>query len=570
MKTIHGIGASDGIAIGPAHRYLPAPLAIERHEVEHVAAEVQRLDVAAVKVEAELAEIQARLEAEVGHKDAAIFEAHRLFLSDPAFLGRAKEVVEAERLNAEAAVEAVMGELRQTFEAMTDEYFRQRAADVDDVGRRLIRTLLDLPQPSLKDLPRPCIVVADDLTPSDTAQMDRARVLGFCTARGGRTAHAAILARSLGLPAVVGAGAGVLDIAQDNLLIMDGEGGLVIEMPDEATIRDYETRRAEFATWRAAARIAAREPAVTRDGQRVEVVANIGGVGETTAVLENGGEGVGLLRTEFLYLDRATPPDEEEQAAAYGTIAEALGQRPLVIRTLDIGGDKVLPYLPMQPEDNPFLGHRGIRLCLAAPELFKVQLRAILRAALGHNTKIMFPMVATVGEVRCAKAVLEEARAELEARGVRYGQPEIGIMVEVPAAAVAADVLAREVDFFSIGTNDLTQYTLAADRTNALVQSLADALHPAVLRLISETIRCAHEVGIWVGLCGELAGDPEAAPVLLGLGLDEFSMAVSSIPTVKAEIRKWSLAEAKTVAEAALRQEDAVAVRTLLRERVRA
>jgi phosphoenolpyruvate-protein phosphotransferase len=548
MKTIKGIGASEGIAIAPTFWYLPELPPIERRKVDQIDVETQRLASAIAKVDTDLMELKTQLEKEIGHEKAAIFEAHRMILSDKAFVGRAHEIISNDQINAEAAVNSVMHEFRQTFEAMEDEYFRERAMDVVDVGRRLLRAIMDLPQPSLAELPHPCIVLANDLTPSDTARMDRKNVRGFCTARGGKTAHAAILARSLGIPAVVGAGAEILDIPQDHTLILDGQIGTVIVEPDEATLSEYEYRRTLLSELRAKAMATAHEPAVSLDGRQVEIVANIGTVEEAEQVLKCGGEGVGLLRTEFLFIDRTTPPDEDEQTNAYRTIAEVLGERPLIIRTLDIGGDKPLPYLPLHKEENPFLGQRGIRLCLAMPDMFKIQLRAILRAADGYDIKIMFPMVAHIDELRAAKVLLQEAHAELDTRNVPYGEPDIGIMIEIPAAALTADILAKEVDFFSIGTNDLTQYTLAADRTNALVQDIADALHPAVLRLIDKTIRHAHEAGIWVGLCGELAGDPVATPVLLGLELDEFSMAPNSIPFVKQVIRCWSVEEARQLA----------------------
>lgn len=566
MKTIKGIGASEGIAIAPAFRYLPELPPIERHKVDQINVETQRLASAIAKVDSDLMELKTQLEEEIGHEEAAIFEAHRMILSDKAFVGRAHEIISNDQINAEAAVNSVMDDIRQTFEAMEDEYFRERAMDVVDVGQRLLRAIMDLPQPSLAELPHPCIVLANDLTPSDTARMDRINVRGFCTARGGKTAHTAILARNLGIPAVVGASAEILDIPQDHMLILDGQIGTVIVEPDEATLSEYEYRRTLLSELRAKAVATAHEPAVSLDGHQVKIVANIGTVEEAEQVLECGGEGVGLLRTEFIFIDRTTPPDEDEQTNAYRTIAEILGERPLIIRTLDIGGDKQLPYLHLPPEDNPFLGHRGIRLCLAEPEMFKVQLRAILRAAKGHNVKIMFPMVAHIDEVRAAKVLVQQARAELDARNISYGEPDIGIMVEIPAVAITADILAKEVDFFSIGTNDLTQYTLAADRTNALVQDIADALHPAVLRLIDKTIRHAHEAGIWVGLCGELAGDPVAAPVLLGMGLDEFSMAPNSVPFVKEVIRCWSVEEARQLANEVLLLDSNVQVRERVKE----
>lgn len=566
MYSIKGIPASQGIAIGPAYLHQPQEIVVPRHTQADPDVEWGRLQVALAQAEEELRRLREKVAQESGEEEAQIFDAHMMMLTDPTLSTQIQTLLNEQTLNAEAALDDALAGQIAILEALDDAYMAARAADLRDVGQRVTRILLGMETESLSELSSPAIVVAYDLTPSDTAALDKNAVLGFCTAVGGPTAHTAILARSLGLPAVVGAGDQVMEIKSEATLILDGGSGQLIVSPDQATQASYQLRQTELSARQAAAKEAAQAPAQTRDGQQVEVVANIGSVDEAETILAFGAEGVGLLRTEFLYLERTTIPTEEEQFAAYHRIAEILGQRPLLIRTLDIGGDKMLPYLSMQPEENPFLGHRGIRLCLAEPDLFKSQLRAILRAAHGHNIKIMFPMVACVDEIRQTKILLEETRAELESQGLPYGQPEVGIMVEIPAAAVTADQLAHEVDFFSIGTNDLTQYTLAADRTNALVQSIADALHPAVLRLIAETIRQAHEAGIWVGLCGELAGNPEAVPVLLGLGLDEFSMAATAIPAVKAAIRTWSLPEAKSVAQAALQQKDAAGVRALLQQ----
>lgn len=566
MYSIKGIPASAGIAFGPVFLYRPQEIEIPRRSATDPEAEWSRLQDALLRAEAELRVLRDKLAQESGEEEAQILDAHIMMLNDPMLATQIQTLINEQRLNAEAALHDVMAAQIAALEALEDEYMAARAADLRDIAQRVTRILLGLETYALSDFNAPAILVAHDLTPSDTVALNKAYVLGFCTAVGGPTAHTAILARSMGIPAVVGAGEAVLQITPDATLILDGSTGEIIVSPDEATQARYQARQTELSARQAAAKEAAQAPAKTRDGYQVEVVANIGSLDEAETILAFGAEGVGLLRSEFLYLERTAAPTEEEQFQVYHRIAQVLGQRPLIIRTLDVGGDKALPYLTMPPEENPFLGHRGIRLCLARPEMFKDQLRAILRAAAGHNLKVMFPMVSNMAEVRQARALLAEARAELEARGVAYGQPEMGIMVEIPAVAVTTDLLAREVDFFSIGTNDLTQYTLAADRTNALVQPLADALHPAVLRLIAETIRRAHEAGIWVGLCGELAGDPLAVPVLLGLGLDEFSMAASSIPTVKETIRAWSRSQAQAVAEAALQQEDAEAVRALLQQ----
>jgi phosphoenolpyruvate-protein phosphotransferase len=399
--------------------------------------------------------------------------------------------------------------------------------------------------------------------------LDKSLVLGFCTAAGGATSHTAILARGLGLPAVVGAGTDILALPDSAPLILDGEAGWLVVEPDAATTAAYQAKQAGADAAEAVARASAHEPAITRDGRRVEVVANIGNVAGAHAALAAGAEGVGLLRTEFLFLERTSLPSEEEQYRAYKGIGDAFGGLPVVLRTLDVGGDKELPYLNTPSEQNPFLGVRAIRLCLSRPELFKPQLRAALRAGAGNGLKLMFPMVATVDEVRQARAVFAECRAELQKQGLPVAERmEIGIMIEIPAAAVVADQLAKVVDFFSIGTNDLSQYTMAADRTNAGVASLADAFQPAVLRLIRQVIDAAHTAGKWVGLCGELAGEPLAIPVLLGLGLDEFSMNAPAIPTAKQVIRTLRVDEARAIAAAVLELESAEEVRDMVRARM--
>jgi phosphocarrier protein FPr len=562
-----GIPASDGIAIGPALIYRPAALAVERHTVADPAAEWARFQAAVEAARQELVALQARAEIQVGTENARIFEAHQRFLEDPAILDQVKARIGEERLNAEAAMADTAADFAEIFRATGDELLVQRATDLRDVGQRVVELLAGRPEASLARLPQPSVVVAYELTPSDTATMDKNQVLGFCTAVGGATSHTAILARALSLPAVVGLGEAVLAVTEGTTLVVDGAAGEVRLAPDAVTLAGYQARQAAAARERAAAETVTGQPAVTRDGRRVEVGANVGNVEGARQALAQGAEGVGLLRTEFLYLDRSTPPTEDEQVAAYVAIAEALQGRPVIVRSLDIGGDKPAPYLDLGQELNPFLGWRAIRYCLDRPEVIKTQLRAILRAAADHNLKLMFPMIATVEEVRRTRALLNEARLELAAAGRRHADSiETGIMVEVPSAAVIADQLAREVDFFSIGTNDLAQYTLAADRTNARVAALADPLYPAVLRLIKQVIEAAHAAGRWVGMCGEMAGQPEAIPILLGLGLDEFSMSPAAIPRAKQIIRSLTVPESRAVAAQVLNLDSARAVRDYVRE----
>ena len=569
MRTIRGIAASRGVAIGPAFHFRRADLSFERCTVEDPAAEWARFQAALETAREQLADVYAKAEAESGAEQAAIFQAHALMLEDPELLEAVRTAIEEQCINAEAALSDAAEMYVQMLEALDDEYLSARAADVRDVATRVLRILLGVAESPTANLTVPSIILARDLTPSDTVLLDKSLVLGFCTAEGGATSHTAILARGLGLPAIVGAGPSVLEIPDGAMLVLDGGDGTLLVGPDEGTVAEYRARQAAATVVLARAREKAHEPAVTRDGHRIEVAANIGNVEGARAALEAGAEGVGLLRTEFLYLERSRLPDEEEQYRAYRAIVDVFGDRPVVLRTLDIGGDKDLPYLDLPHEMNPFLGLRAIRLCLARPELFRPQLRAALRAGAGRNLKLMFPMVATVSEVRAARAVLEECRAELLAEGQPVAEEmEVGIMVEIPAAALMADHLAAEVDFFSIGTNDLSQYTLAADRTNAQVAPLATGFQPAVLRLVRDVIAAAHAQGKWVGLCGELAGEPLAIPILLGLGLDEFSMNPPAIPLAKQVIRALTLEEAQEVAQAALKLDSPDAVQALVRERV--
>ncbi|MEE9513954.1 MAG: phosphoenolpyruvate--protein phosphotransferase, partial [Anaerolineales bacterium] len=500
-------------------------------------------------------------------EEAAIFDAHAMFLQDPTLIDAVQQAIEKRAINAETAVNEAVETHAQTLENMEDEYFRARAADIRDVGRRVVCVLLGIDEVDLSNLNQPSIIIARDLTPSDTVRLDKNLVLGFCTAEGGPTSHTAIIAKALDIPAVVGAGSGVLDVPSGDMVLLDGQKGEIIVDPDEALHLEFAERKQEHETRSGEELNNAFDAAVTLDGFEIEVVANVGNLQDAQMALERGAEGIGLLRTEFLYLDRATAPDEAEQLTAYDQILDLMGERPVVVRTLDVGGDKELPYLDLGQEANPFLGWRAIRMCLDQPDFFKIQLRALLRSSPGHDMRIMFPMIATLEEVRSAKALLNESHDEVCAGGAAVADSiQIGIMVEIPSVAVLADQFAKEVDFFSIGTNDLTQYTMAAERTNEKVAHLGDACHPAVLRQIRSILHAAHGEGIWVGLCGELAGDPDAIPILLGLGLDEFSMAPTSVPRAKTIIRRWSKVKAAKLAEEVLDYDSAEDVRERVRK----
>lgn len=563
MQVIKGISAAKGIAIGPGFHYKPARLVPVRQRVEDAAAELERLQAALEQSDAQLAEIHAASRASVGETASEIFTAHRMMLHDPDFLGSVRTTIGAEQLNAEAALYQAAEAYAEMLEGLADEYLRARAADVRDVSMRIIRNLRG-ETIGVASLLTPSIVLAEDLAPSDTVQFDREKLLGFFTALGGPTSHTAILSRALGIPAIVGAGQ-LPVLAGQPTLILDGDSGQLIVDPDEATLERYRSLQRDQRVWLESERAAASAAAITRDGKRVEVVANIGNLADARSALAHGAEGTGLFRTEFSYLEETAIPNEQDLVRAYREMFEMFGNLPIVVRTLDIGGDKEIPHLGLPQETNPFLGNRGIRICLSRPDLFKPQLRAILRAGVGSDLFIMFPMIASVSEVQAARAVLNECCAELEAEKAEFNRaPKVGIMVEVPSAALCADQLAKTVDFFSIGTNDLTQYTLAADRTNAKVAHLATAMQPAVLRLIKQVIDQAHAAGIWVGMCGEMAGDPLAIPILLGLGLDEFSMNPPSIPQAKALIRNWDIRQAIQLAERALECESPAEVETLV------
>ena len=470
----------------------------------------------------------------MGEEKAAVFEAHITLLDDPEFTGAMAMEIESNSINAMKAVDNVTNMFVSIFESMEDAYMRERAADIKDVSKRIIANLAGKSADAFAITEANTVVVAHDLTPSDTAQLDRSKVVGFITNIGGRTSHAAIMARTLEIPAVLGLGDITSAVKTGDKIIVDGITGDVIINPSEDVIAEYEAKKEKFKEEQEELKKLIDVKTTTKSGKRVEVCGNIGQPEDVLGVIANGGDGVGLFRTEFLYMDRDNAPTEEEQYESYKFVLEKMEGKQVVIRTLDIGGDKTLPYLPLPEEMNPFLGYRAIRLCLDRKEIFKVQLRALLRASVYGNLCVMFPMISGLEEFQNAKAVVEECKAELRAEGKEYSDSiQWGIMVEIPAAAVYADELAKHVDFFSIGTNDLIQYTLAADRMSEKVSYLYNPMHPAVLRLIKMTIDGAHKHGKWVGMCGEMAGDEAAIPTLVEYGLDEFSMSATSILNAK-------------------------------------
>lgn len=563
---LNGISASDGVAIGPAHRYVLPELQIPARSPGKLDEEISKFECARDQAEQELIATREIVMQRTGEEEeAAIFDAHIMMLNDPAMEQKIREGVEAGQI-VELAVQAASKEMADMLAGMDDEYFAARALDVQDVGNRLLRILLGLPEMTLETLGSPVIIIAQDLTPSDTVNLDPDLILGFCTAAGGLTSHTAILARTLGIPAVVGVGKQLFDHVSDGVnLVLDGGKGTLILEPSQNTIEQYMQLKEEQEQWLEDIRLVADKETYTADGQRIEVAANVGDVDSTYEAVKFGAEGIGLLRTEFLYLNELHPPDEQKQVKIYREIFEAMQGKPIIVRTLDIGGDKPPSYLQFEEELNPFLGWRAIRICLDDRPFFKTQLRAILRAAAGHNVLVMFPMITSLEELLAAKEVLLEAQMELGAEGLEHAQEiPVGIMVETPAAVALVDVFAAECDFFSLGTNDLTQYTLAVDRGNERVSKLFQPLHPAILRLIKQTIDQAHANGRWVGMCGELAGMQKAIPILLGLGLDEFSMVSRAIPEAKWLIGKLGIPHAREIAEEALTFGTSVEVETFM------
>lgn len=547
---IKGIGASNGVCIGKAfviNNFIPK---VEKLEIENKALELERFKAAVAIAELQLENIREVASKTIGDEEAEIFEAHLLILQDPEFIGATEMKINSEGVNSEYALQGTIDMFISIFEGMDNEYMMERAGDVRDVGGRIMNILLGIKNTSIAEIHEDCIIVIKDLTPSETAQINKEKVLGFITGVGGRTSHSAIMARTLDIPAVVGIGAPIDIIKDGDMLIINGDSGEIIVNPEEEIIEKYKKIQAENLEQKKQLLILKDAETITLDGRKVELAGNIGNPQNAKDVIRNGGEGVGLFRTEFLYMDSDKVPTEEEQFNAYKEALENMEGKPVIIRTLDIGGDKKLSYLPLEEEMNPFLGYRALRLCLNEKEIFNTQLRALLRASVIGNLKIMFPMVSSVQEIRAAKAVLESVKKDLKKENIVYSENiEIGIMIEIPSAAVISDLLAKEVDFFSIGTNDLIQYTIAVDRMNEKVSYLYDPLHPAVLRLIKLVIDNAHSAGKWVGMCGELAGDLRVIPILIGMGLDEFSMNAPSLLKARKLIRNINFEASKKVAD---------------------
>lgn len=544
---VKGIAASEGIAVGKVLLLKKEEPVIEKRIIAPDEKEIEKnkLSAALAKSREQIEQIKKN----AGDVMKEILDAHLLILEDDELVGMIVGKIEAENQDAVSATRDSVEFFANILGAMEDAYMKERAADIRDIGYRIIMNLLGKDILSLMTIQEPVIVVAHDITPSDTAQMNKEKVLGFLTEIGGKTSHSAIMARTLEIPAILGLENITKQVKTGDTVCFDGEEGILFVDPDEETLQKYKKMAQEQEHTKKLLAQYKEKKTETKDGHQVELASNIGNPKDAENADKNGAEGVGLYRTEFLYMDRDNLPSEDEQYEAYRAVLEKMGERPVVIRTLDIGGDKKLPYLQLPDEMNPFLGYRAVRICLDQTDLFKTQLRALLRASVHGNLKIMYPMISSLEEVRSANAVLDECKKELDREGIPYAKFEVGIMIEIPSAALTADLIAPEVDFFSIGTNDLIQYTCAVDRMNQKIAELYNPFHPAVLRLIKRVIDAAHENGIWCGMCGETAGNKKLIPLYLGMGLDEFSMSAGAILKARKQIADWSLADAQKIVD---------------------
>ncbi|ARK33872.1 phosphoenolpyruvate--protein phosphotransferase [Lactiplantibacillus plantarum] len=555
-KVLKGIAASDGVAIAKAYMLVDPDLSFEKTTVSDTDAEVARLHDAFDASKAELKVIKDKAVENLGEEEAEVFEAHITILSDPEMLGQIEGKIKDDKVNAEEALKEVTDTFISMFEAMTDNaYMQERAGDIRDVTKRVLSHLLGVTLPSPALIDSEVIVVAHDLTPSDTAQLDRKYVKGFITDIGGRTSHSAIMSRTLEIPAVVGSESATTDIKEGDTVVLDGINGDALVAPTDAEVADYQQKAKDFVAQKAEWAKLKNEATVSKDGKHFELASNIGTPDDMDGVLEAGSEAIGLFRSEFLYMNSSELPDEDTQFEAYKKVVEGMNGKPVIVRTMDIGGDKELPYLPLPDEMNPFLGYRAIRISLDRDDIFRTQLRALLRASHYGQLRIMFPMIATLDEFRKAKAIFEEEKAKLVAAGTPVADDiKLGIMIEIPAAAILADQFAKEVDFFSIGTNDLIQYSFAADRGNEQVSYLYQPYNPSLLRLIKHVIDAAHANGRFTGMCGEVAGDQIAVPLLMGLGLDEFSMSSTSVLKTRSLMKKLDTKEMAKLADKALNE----------------
>ena len=560
VEMLKGIAASDGVAVAKAYLLVQPDLTFSKATVEDTAAEEARLDAALAKSTEELQQIREKAAQSLGEAEAQVFDAHLMVLSDPEMVGQIKQNIKDNSVNAESALKEVTDMYIGMFEAMEDNaYMQERAADIRDVAKRILAHLLGVTLPNPSMINEEVVVVAHDLTPSDTAQLDRNFVKAFVTDIGGRTSHSAIMARSLEIPAIVGTKEITAKVKEGDILAVNGiEGDVIIDPTDEQKA-EFEKAGADYAAQKAEWEKLKNAETVTADGKHFELAANIGTPKDLVGVHNNGGEAVGLYRTEFLYMDSPDFPTEDDQYEAYKAVLEGMEGKPVVVRTMDIGGDKELPYLQLPHEMNPFLGYRALRISLSeqGDEMFRTQMRALLRASVHGNLRIMFPMVATLKEFRAAKAIFEEEKQKLISEGKEVSDTiQVGIMIEIPAAAVLADKFAKEVDFFSVGTNDLIQYTMAADRMNERVSYLYQPYNPSILRLIKNVIDAAHAEGKWAGMCGEMAGDQTAVPLLVGMGLDEFSMSATSILKTRSLVKRLDTAKMAELADRALKECD--------------
>ena len=566
---LKGIAASSGITIAKAYKLETPQITIEKKD-SNPQEEIEKFKNALAASRKDIETIKERATGKLSDEELEIFDAHLMVVDDPAMSDEVISMIENEKVNAEYALDVVSNNYISMFESLDDEYMRERAADIKDVTTRIKYHILGVDVADLSLIDQEVIVVAHDLTPSDTAQLDKKFTKGFATEIGGRTSHSAIMARSLEIPAVVGIASVMSEVKHGDLLILDALKGQLIVNPDEKTIEQYQEKAEKYQKEVAALKVLKDKETITTDGHKVEIVGNIGTPDDVAGVIDNGGEGVGLYRTEFLYMNSTELPTEEQQFEAYKKVLVAMNGKPVVVRTLDIGGDKKLPYLPIDPEMNPFLGYRSIRLCLDRKDIFRTQLRALLRASAYGKLRIMFPMIATIDEFVSAKALLEEEKEKLVKEGVEVGQDlQVGMMVEIPAAAVLADEFAKYADFFSIGTNDLIQYSMAADRMSEKVSYLYQPLNPSILRLIKLTIDGAHSQGKWCGMCGEMAGEPDAMAVLMGLGLDEFSMSATSILKARSIANSISYQEMQQLAAKAVKCQRAQEVLDLIHSTVK-